>query len=46
MGGHGPVAGEVARSVDRTDGASGQGDLIRIGVAVDIPEPWGGQLTR
>lgn len=40
------MAGEVARSVDRRDGASGQGDLIQIGVAVDIPEPWGGQLTR
>ncbi|RKN58456.1 2'-5' RNA ligase family protein [Micromonospora costi] len=42
----GRLAGEVARSVGRSDEAPGEGDLIQIGVAVDIPEPWGGQLTR
>ncbi|WP_346118234.1 2'-5' RNA ligase family protein [Micromonospora coerulea] len=40
------VAGGVARSVDRRDGAPDAGDTIQIGIAVDIPEPWGGLLTR
>ncbi|MGK5675889.1 2'-5' RNA ligase family protein [Micromonospora sp. URMC 106] len=40
------VAGGVARSVDRRDGAPDAGDTIQIGIAVDIPEPWGGMLTR
>ncbi|MEV4488976.1 2'-5' RNA ligase family protein [Micromonospora coxensis] len=40
------VAGGVARSVDRRDGAPRAGDTIQIGIAVDIPEPWGGMLTR
>lgn len=40
------VAGGVARSVDRRDGAPDVGDTIQIGIAVDIPEPWGGMLTR
>ncbi|MFC8849541.1 MULTISPECIES: 2'-5' RNA ligase family protein [unclassified Micromonospora] len=40
------VAGGVARSVDRRDGAPQAGDTIQIGIAVDIPEPWGGMLTR
>ncbi|WFE59815.1 2'-5' RNA ligase family protein [Micromonospora sp. WMMD712] len=42
----GSVAGGVARSVDRRDGAPQAGDTIQIGIAVDIPEPWGGLLTR
>ncbi|MGC1210263.1 MAG: 2'-5' RNA ligase family protein [Micromonospora sp.] len=40
------VAGGVARSVDRRDGAPDAGDTLQIGIAVDIPEPWGGMLTR
>ncbi|MGK5738262.1 2'-5' RNA ligase family protein [Micromonospora sp. URMC 103] len=32
--------------MERRDEAPGEGDVIQIGVAVDIPEPWGGQLTR
>jgi len=40
------VAGGVAHSVDRRDGAPDAGDTIEIGIAVDIPEPWGGMLTR
>lgn len=28
------------------DGAPETGDTIQIGIAVDIPEPWGGVLTR
>ncbi|WP_446218241.1 2'-5' RNA ligase family protein [Micromonospora sp. IBHARD004] len=40
------VAGGVARSVDRRDGVPDAGDTIQIGIAVDIPEPWGGTLTR
>ncbi|MCI4064180.1 2'-5' RNA ligase family protein [Micromonospora sp. R77] len=40
------VAGGVARSVDHRDGAPEVGDTIQIGIAVDIPEPWGGILTR
>ncbi|WP_130331487.1 2'-5' RNA ligase family protein [Micromonospora kangleipakensis] len=40
------VAGGVARSVDRRDGVPDAGDTIQIGIAVDIPEPWGGMLTR
>ncbi|MEU4478492.1 2'-5' RNA ligase family protein [Micromonospora sp. NPDC023966] len=40
------VAGGVARSVDGRDGAPDAGDTIQIGIAVDIPEPWGGMLTR
>ncbi|MGC4804500.1 2'-5' RNA ligase family protein [Micromonospora sp. DT233] len=42
----GPVAGGVARSVERGNGAPLTGDTIQIGIAVDIPEPWGGMLTR
>ncbi|MGC3859540.1 2'-5' RNA ligase family protein [Micromonospora chersina] len=40
------VAGGVARSVDGRDGSPDAGDTIQIGIAVDIPEPWGGMLTR
>ncbi|MET8832695.1 2'-5' RNA ligase family protein [Micromonospora sp. NPDC004540] len=40
------VAGGVTRSVDGRDGAPDAGDTIQIGIAVDIPEPWGGMLTR
>ncbi|MEV6707478.1 2'-5' RNA ligase family protein [Micromonospora wenchangensis] len=40
------MAGGVARSVDRSDGIPVAGDTIQIGIAVDIPEPWGGLLTR
>ncbi len=40
------MAGGVARSVDRRDGEPDAGDTIQIGIAVDIPEPWGGMLTR
>ena len=32
--------------MDRRDGAPLAGDTIQIGIAVDIPEPWGGMLTR
>ncbi|MFI6264566.1 2'-5' RNA ligase family protein [Micromonospora sp. NPDC051006] len=42
----GPVAGEVARSVDRRDGSPEAGDALQIGIAVDIPEPWGSVLTQ
>lgn len=39
---------KVERSVVRTDGSQGAIDVAptRIGVAIDIPEPWGGLLTR
>ncbi|MEU4367868.1 2'-5' RNA ligase family protein [Micromonospora chersina] len=40
------VAGGVARSVEGRDGSPDAGDTIQIGIAVDIPEPWGGMLTR
>ncbi|GAB3368060.1 2'-5' RNA ligase family protein [Micromonospora halotolerans] len=40
------VAGGMARSVDGRDGSPDAGDTIQIGIAVDIPEPWGGMLTR
>ncbi|MGC5306346.1 2'-5' RNA ligase family protein [Micromonospora zamorensis] len=40
------MAGGAARSVDRSGGVSPTGDTIQIGIAVDIPEPWGAQLTR
>ncbi|GHJ56750.1 2'-5' RNA ligase family protein [Micromonospora chersina] len=40
------VAGGVAHSVDGRDGSPDAGDTIQIGIAVDIPEPWGGMLTR
>ncbi|MEU7652049.1 2'-5' RNA ligase family protein [Micromonospora taraxaci] len=40
------MAGGAARSVDRSGGVSPTGDTTQIGIAVDIPEPWGGQLTR
>ncbi|MFC4020685.1 2'-5' RNA ligase family protein [Micromonospora sp. GCM10011542] len=36
----------VARSVDRSGGVPSAGDTIQIGIAVDIPEPWGARLTR
>ncbi|MFE9191507.1 2'-5' RNA ligase family protein [Micromonospora sp. NPDC007208] len=42
----GSVAGGAARSVDRSGGVPPTGDTIQIGIAVDIPEPWGAQLTR
>lgn len=42
----GPVAGGMTHSVDHRDGAPDAGDTIEIGIAVDIPEPWGGMLTR
>ncbi|NJP32795.1 2'-5' RNA ligase family protein [Micromonospora thermarum] len=40
------VAGGVARSVDQGDGAPASDGTIQIGIAVDIPEPWGSMLTR
>ncbi|MEH1166615.1 2'-5' RNA ligase family protein [Micromonospora sp. CPCC 205539] len=42
----GPVAGGAARSVDRSGGVPLAGDTVQVGIAVDIPEPWGAQLTR
>ncbi|WP_420330335.1 2'-5' RNA ligase family protein [Micromonospora endolithica] len=37
----------MAGSVDGADGtAVTSGDTIQIGIAVDVPEPWGGYLTR
>ncbi|RQX15939.1 phosphoesterase [Micromonospora ureilytica] len=42
----GSVLGGAARSVDRSGGVPPTGDTIQIGIAVDIPEPWGAQLTR
>ncbi|WP_433271002.1 2'-5' RNA ligase family protein [Micromonospora vinacea] len=42
----GSVFGGAARSVDRSGGVPPTGDTIQIGIAVDIPEPWGAQLTR
>jgi 2'-5' RNA ligase len=42
----GSVVEGVARSVDRSSGVPSAGDTIQIGIAVDIPEPWGAQLTR
>ncbi|WP_372492806.1 2'-5' RNA ligase family protein [Micromonospora foliorum] len=42
----GSVVGGAARSVDRSGGVPPTGDTIQIGIAVDIPEPWGAQLTR
>ena len=41
-----PVAGGVARDVTGSDTAPGGADTIQIGIAVDVPEPWGGMLTR
>ncbi|MEU5913170.1 2'-5' RNA ligase family protein [Micromonospora sp. NPDC047527] len=40
------MAEEAARSVDRSGGVTPSGDTIQIGIAVDIPEPWGTQLTQ
>lgn len=40
------MADVVARGVDRSGGVSSTGDTVQIGIAVDIPEPWGAQLTR
>jgi 2'-5' RNA ligase len=40
------MAGGVARSVDQGTGAPTVGDRVQIGIAVDIPEPWGSLLTR
>jgi 2'-5' RNA ligase len=40
------VVGGAARSVDRSGGVPSTDDTIQIGIAVDIPEPWGAQLTR
>ncbi|WP_436837628.1 2'-5' RNA ligase family protein [Micromonospora rifamycinica] len=42
----GTTGGGVARSVDRRDGVPVTGETIQIGIAVDIPQPWGEQLTR
>ncbi|MFC5923685.1 2'-5' RNA ligase family protein [Micromonospora vulcania] len=42
----GSVAEGAARSVDRSGGVLPAGDTIQVGIAVDIPEPWGTQLTR
>ncbi|MFF4876651.1 2'-5' RNA ligase family protein [Micromonospora sp. NPDC000668] len=42
----GSVAEGAARSVDRSGGVPPAGDTIQVGIAVDIPEPWGAQLTR
>lgn len=36
----------MARNVDRRDGVPEAGATTQIGVAVDIPEPWGSVLTR
>ncbi|WP_246247861.1 2'-5' RNA ligase family protein [Micromonospora maritima] len=36
----------MARNVAGSDAAPDGGDTIQIGIAVDVPEPWGGQLTR
>ncbi|GAB3065797.1 2'-5' RNA ligase family protein [Micromonospora schwarzwaldensis] len=36
----------MARNVAGSDAAPGGGDTIQIGIAVDVPEPWGGLLTR
>ncbi|WP_438941411.1 2'-5' RNA ligase family protein [Micromonospora deserti] len=36
----------MARSVDGSNGAPEAGDTLQIGIAVDIPEPWGNMLTR
>ncbi|WBC18174.1 2'-5' RNA ligase family protein [Micromonospora sp. WMMA1998] len=36
----------MARNVAGGDAAPDGGDTIQIGIAVDVPEPWGGQLTR
>ncbi|MFC0099340.1 2'-5' RNA ligase family protein [Micromonospora marina] len=41
-----PVAGGVARDVAGSGTAPGGADTIQIGIAVDVPEPWGGLLTR
>lgn len=41
-----PVAKGVARGVDLRDGSSTAGGTIQIGIAVDVPEPWGSVLTR
>ncbi|MBQ1025112.1 2'-5' RNA ligase family protein [Micromonospora sp. C95] len=40
------MAGGVACSVDQGTGAPAVGDSVQIGIAVDIPAPWGGLLTR
>ncbi|MFV2103280.1 2'-5' RNA ligase family protein [Micromonospora sp. LOL_024] len=40
------MAGGVARRVDQGYGSSTTGDTVQIGIAVDIPEPWGSVLTR
>ncbi|RFS45709.1 2'-5' RNA ligase family protein [Micromonospora craniellae] len=40
------MAGEVTRSVGQGSGVPPTGDIVQIGIAVDIPEPWGGELTR
>ncbi|WSZ88664.1 2'-5' RNA ligase family protein [Micromonospora sp. NBC_00858] len=40
------MAEGAARSVDRSGGVPPAGDTIQVGIAVDIPEPWGAQLTR
>ncbi|SCL27171.1 2'-5' RNA ligase [Micromonospora nigra] len=40
------MAEGAARSVDDGDGAPVTGETIQIGIAVDIPEPWGSLLTR
>ncbi|WP_245666898.1 MULTISPECIES: 2'-5' RNA ligase family protein [Micromonospora] len=40
------MAGGTARNVAGGDAARDGGDTIQIGIAVDVPEPWGGQLTR
>ncbi|MDG4793396.1 2'-5' RNA ligase family protein [Micromonospora sp. WMMD1082] len=39
------MAGGVARSVEQGNGAPTT-DALQIGIAVDVPEPWGGMLTR
>ncbi len=36
----------VARSVSHGNVAPTTGDTVQIGIAVDIPEPWGSSLTR
>ncbi|MEU6023398.1 2'-5' RNA ligase family protein [Micromonospora sp. NPDC048871] len=40
------MAEGVARNVDHGSGAPEAGETVQIGIAVDIPEPWGGTLTR
>ncbi|XTZ13974.1 2'-5' RNA ligase family protein [Micromonospora echinospora] len=42
----GSATGGMARGVDRRGATAGTAATTQIGVAVDIPEPWGSHLTR